>query len=265
MRKVLHQFLKWFPTAVCASTVAIAAVWEEARDWIGTQAVWAWGLMADPWIAAAVLGVVAAYIVAIIVTGQEPGPRQAHEVKFMPLYRAVRWLAQESEWAARYPAASDHKWVMRADSELQSALSTGSLLAWGYYKADGVVADAGPSLIPQDFWRRANWNSHHMVGPEPPTHIWRNSVDGGGVYRRVVLDSAAVKALWPRRSRWAALRRRSPVDRLSKAARRNGNDGYEAIWREQDAYYRHMEGTEPYGAFSFLFDSPTPSKLDDDE
>jgi hypothetical protein len=69
MRKIVHDFLKWAPVALGAGAIAIAGVWEAAKDWIAGQAVWAWSKMSDPWIAAFVVLAVLAYIAAIIWAG----------------------------------------------------------------------------------------------------------------------------------------------------------------------------------------------------
>lgn len=174
---------------------------------------------------------------------------------YMPLHRAVRWLVQHSIWAAAYPPALDDQWVQQADTEFQSTLSTGRLKAWGIFKPHLQDAEAALSEIPADFWRHAQWNSHHMVTGEPPTHIWRDSAHGGGAYRRVVLLSDDVRTVWPRRSRLAAVLRRSPTERIDRT-------GYGDIWRRQDAYYDKLRRRPAYGAFDALFESPTPSQID---
>lgn len=72
---LLHQFLKWLPTAAAAGGVAIAAVWTEARDWLAQQALQGWYHMTDPWIALLLAGIFAIYIWALIYTGSKPGPK----------------------------------------------------------------------------------------------------------------------------------------------------------------------------------------------
>ena len=184
----------------------------------------------------------------------------ASGAQWLPLYRAVRWIAADSVWAAEYPAERDHNWVSQVDIEFQSALSTGRLRAWGFYKPYLGDSDSGLSEIPLDYWRKAQWNSHQMVHQEPPTHVWRNSGDGGGQYRRVVVDGAEVRRLWPRRSMWAIWTGRSPIDRISKKA---GGGGYKDIWRRQDEYYDRLRHRSPFGVMDSMFDSSTPSILDE--
>lgn len=75
MRGVVHKFLLWLPGSLGAGAVAVAAVWEEAKNWITQQVIWGWAQMSNPWIAAAVIFAVCAYIFAIIWTGRDiPGP-----------------------------------------------------------------------------------------------------------------------------------------------------------------------------------------------
>jgi len=71
VRKLVHKFLIWFPVAVFSGGIAIAELWGEAKVWITEQVLWAWSEASDPWITTLLVGVVAAYIVAILWTGQE--------------------------------------------------------------------------------------------------------------------------------------------------------------------------------------------------
>ena len=75
MRRFVHDFLKWFPAAIAGGAVAIAAVWSEAKDWIAQQVALGCSQMTDPWIAFFVLVSIAAYLAAIIWTGQERKPK----------------------------------------------------------------------------------------------------------------------------------------------------------------------------------------------
>ena len=75
MRRFVHDFLKWFPVAIGGGAIAIAGVWSDARDWIGAEAIRVWSQMSDPWIAVLVVVSVAAYVAAIIWTGQERKPK----------------------------------------------------------------------------------------------------------------------------------------------------------------------------------------------
>jgi hypothetical protein len=74
MRRFVHDFLKWFPPAVGGGGLAVAAVWEKARDWIASEVTWAWLQMSNPWIAFFVIVAVVAYVGAILWTGQERKP-----------------------------------------------------------------------------------------------------------------------------------------------------------------------------------------------
>lgn len=76
MRRFVHDFLKWFPTAIVGGGLAIAAVWTGAKDWIAVKITWAWFQMSDPWIAFFVLVSIAAYVAAIVWTGKERSPKE---------------------------------------------------------------------------------------------------------------------------------------------------------------------------------------------
>ncbi len=71
MRRFVHDFLKWFPAAIGGGAIATAAVWTGAKDWIAFQVAWAWAQMSSPWVAFFALFSIAAYVAAIIWTGQE--------------------------------------------------------------------------------------------------------------------------------------------------------------------------------------------------
>jgi hypothetical protein len=71
MQRFVHDFLKWFPVAMGGGAIAVAGVWSQAKDWIATEVIWAWAQMSDPWIAFFVVMSGAAYVGAIIWTGQE--------------------------------------------------------------------------------------------------------------------------------------------------------------------------------------------------
>lgn len=87
MRKFLHDFLKWFPAALCGGLVAVSAVWSPARDWIAARAVWAWSAMSDPWIAFFMVVVLAVYVAAIIWSGDKDakGGGDTHIHNYAPL------------------------------------------------------------------------------------------------------------------------------------------------------------------------------------
>ena len=71
MRRFVHDFLKWFPTALVGGALAVAALWTKAKDWIAEISAWGWAHMSDPFIALILVVALAAYIAAIIWTGQE--------------------------------------------------------------------------------------------------------------------------------------------------------------------------------------------------
>jgi hypothetical protein len=83
MWRLIHDFLKWAPAALCGSALAIAAIWEGAKNWIGSLVALGWTQMSDPWVAAFVLFFVLTYVVAIMWTGK----------------RAARNFEVVSEWS----------------------------------------------------------------------------------------------------------------------------------------------------------------------
>lgn len=87
-RKFVHEFLKWLPIALGGGVVSVSAVWDGPKKWLGEQTTWAWHEMGDPWIAGAVLFLLAGYVAAIIWTGQPrvPGPVSAPALKRDQLY-----------------------------------------------------------------------------------------------------------------------------------------------------------------------------------
>lgn len=161
----------------------------------------------------------------------------------MPLHEAARHIARDSVWAANYPAQLDDQWITRVDQELMSKLMMGHVRAFGIYKPDGDVSVMGTKEIPLGFFDHAEWYSSHLCTQEPPSHMWRSSQHGGGVYRRVKLNRRQVEDAWPHRSLLQRLRRRSPVERI----------GYDATFRQQDEHYRQLEaGTHGLNAIDEL-------------
>jgi hypothetical protein len=100
MRWFLHDFLKWFPAAACGGSIAVSAVWTQARDWISAQAVWAWSAMNDPWIAFFVVFGLIAYAATIIWSGNknEHGSGDTH------IHHHYQTLPEKLEQALAKPA-----------------------------------------------------------------------------------------------------------------------------------------------------------------
>ena len=136
----------------------------------------------------------------------------------MPLHHAALYVARQSKWAANSSASLDGHWITRVDAELISALRAGGLRAFGEYRPDAQNAEQGWREIPREFFDYAEWRSDRLGSDNPPSHMWRSSTRGGGMYLWVRLDRRQVESLWPRRSLWQRLRGKSPVDRWVKAS-----------------------------------------------
>lgn len=70
LRQSAHQFLKWLPAAVGGSTLAVAGIWVNVRDWIGLKAGEIWNRMDDPWTSGPLVISVLIYVGATVWTGQ---------------------------------------------------------------------------------------------------------------------------------------------------------------------------------------------------
>ena len=146
----------------------------------------------------------------------------------MPLYRVVRYVGEQSEWAAKQEARHDEKWIERVDPEVQTKLINGEIAAFGIFRPYLKPSGRGHAKIKPEFWENADWHSSHMVLADPPTHIWHSSSHGGGIYTDVKLDSRQVERAWPKMSFWDRVRGKSPVAR---------SGGYREIWKKQDERY----------------------------
>lgn len=157
-----------------------------------------------------------------------------------PLHLACRWIVRDSVWAANYPKDRDDEWVSAVRDELMSKVTLGRIELFGRLseqgRPDSVIQHVAPS-----FKGRANWHCEWLVTSEPPTHMW--SEGSGQVYRSVMLDGRQMRRVWPKRSIWSQLRRKSPIERI-------GN--YSPIFAEQDRQYREKNGYFPT-PFAALF------------
>lgn len=159
----------------------------------------------------------------------------------IPLYKVCQYIARDSNWAASYKARDDD-WVGKVDSELQSKLLLGAVCAFGIYRPDHGPTQSAHNIIPRDVFEYAKWKSQDLVSENPPTHFWRDSGRGGGIWANVMLNRAQVETAWPRRSLLKKMTRQSPVERI---------DGleYRRIFAEQDKHYKASEAapTQSYG------------------
>ena len=145
----------------------------------------------------------------------------------MPLHRACRWIARDSQWAAKFSPDHDDKWVSSVKDELMSKMLMGRLEFFGQRRVRGDNTQPLAHMIPA-FKSEADWDASKLATAEPPTHMW-STRSGGDVYYRVMLDSAQVKAVWPKRRLWARLKRQSPIERIGD---------YTGLFRTQDENYK---------------------------
>ena len=71
MWRLIHDFLKWAPGALFGASLAAAAIWDGAKQWIGGQVAMGWTQIGDPWVGIIVLFSVIAYIAAVVWTGKK--------------------------------------------------------------------------------------------------------------------------------------------------------------------------------------------------
>lgn len=177
----------------------------------------------------------------LIKTWLRPSFEPKKRAVFIPLYQAARWIARDSKWAATFHKGNDDDWISLVKCELQSHLLAGDLKAWGHYQALGEDPSDIRSEIPREFWEHANWNSHCLINEVPPISASTRSEHGRDNYEDVVMDQNEIRLLWPKRSVWAALLGKSPVERNDRSDKKHPIDHYKfglkKIWKAQDVNY----------------------------
>ena len=98
----------------------------------------------------------------------------------------------------------------------------GHLQAFGTFTDHSEPLDSGPSIIPVEFLRQAQWNSDKLATEDPPRSM--RKISGVGTYFQVSLDKRQLEKLWKPRSIWSRMRKHSPVERI----------GLRAIFEAQD-------------------------------
>ena len=243
--RIVHDTLKWLWPALFAGiaslggiAVAAAQVWPEAKTAVGKLFATGIVMLTAPstWCALAVL--IVAWLALFIWTGHKMAGSKGWQepVPDTPLHHAIRYIARDTAWAAAYPSEADGRWIIRADTELISALRGGRLTAFGEHWPAKGQRQRHSSQIPQDYFAYVQWHSERMVTKNAPTHFWRDAEHGGGMYLWVRLSRDQLEAVWRRRSLLHRLARRSPFERW---LRESGSLGAECI-REQDYIYRQL-------------------------
>lgn len=145
----------------------------------------------------------------------------------MWLYEVLRYVARDSRWASRQPPLGD-TWPEAIRDEVLREFSSGSLVAYGRrYMPDKEQA---PRNIKPDFWRNASTLNASAVMADNSTKHGLHS-DNGEAYTEIYFDKKAVKAVWPRRSLLARLRKRSPPEA----------SGTDLEWAKQDSSHDAQE------------------------
>lgn len=235
MWKVINKILWALPMALIVIALGAGAAWPKANDWIGTAFALGWSNMDRLWFVIPVLSLFAIYICLLWFSGRDRPNGNASRTPNpdMPLHAALRWIARDSVWAENYPIARDDEWVRRVDQEFRSKWKIGRIEIFG---CRGDINAPIEHLVPA-MKDTGEYLAHNLVSDEPPTHMWSDTFrDSNGrviVYYRVHLDSRDIKKIWPKRSFWSKIRRKSPIERIG---------GYEEIFRKQDEYYFNQDG-----------------------
>ena len=159
-------------------------------------------------------------------TGRQTArPQSSNE--WVPLYKAIQWIARDSVWAASY-AEADDEWAERAQRVLVSALSMGQIGSTGIKKVVGYT-NAGLTEIPKEEWQRAELITKNLSFeiPVAEMRLPRYTEQDPGMYVDPRVDRNAMRRLWPRRSLLARWRRNSPVERLDLVS----------LFEKQDQWY----------------------------
>lgn len=243
MRRVAHGFLCRFPlwlfgAVATAAGLAIAAaqVWAGARTFV--EAIYASLLVVanSSYSLLIALLIVGAWLLACYLT--RPIYRHGAARATMPLSVAAWHIARRSQWAERYPPENDDQWISSLNREIRDKLGTSSLRAWGRLAPDHRLGDSGPSKIPADYWANANLTLWQLCSEQEP---WGSEHNERGGYSDIHFDPREVYAVWPRRSLWAHITRKSPVERIEKAARRKGETTYADLEKAQRENYRRHQ------------------------
>jgi hypothetical protein len=145
----------------------------------------------------------------------------------MWLYAMLRYVARDSRWASRQPSPGD-AWSEAIRDEVLRQFSSGSLVAYGRrYMPD---KERAPRSIEPDFWRNVStFPALDVMADNSAKHSLHS--DNGEAYTEIYFDKKAVKAVWPRRSLLARLRRRSPPEAC----------GTDLEWAKRDAAHAPQE------------------------
>jgi hypothetical protein len=135
---------------------------------------------------------------------------------------ALRYLASRSRWAAK--DSRDDDWVTRQHREVLDALSIGRVTAFGRRYSPNAEREFALSPIPAEFWRTAHLGVFEIMNERSTQQTVHSVKPGGPAYTEIFFDRGQLRQVWPPRSCWAALTRRSPAER-----RGNAQD-----WRERD-------------------------------
>lgn len=146
----------------------------------------------------------------------------------MPFHMACRWIARDSVWAANFDPADDGRWVSLVYNEFMSKMMMGRFQLFGERRPPNGSVQPLSHMV-SAFKEVAAWDASKLATSEPPSHMWA-TVSGGEVYYQVMVDKAEIMKVWPRKSLFSRLKRRSPVERF-------GGYDYGGKFAEQDLAY----------------------------
>jgi hypothetical protein len=153
-----------------------------------------------------------------------------------PIHQAARYIISESAWAAKLPPDADDDWVVLVSREILSALACGRVRAWGRLRHTMGMTQEQTIPIPLADLQEVEWVKDHQLVTDVPPHTLK-ILNTERNYHRVKLNRRQVQEEWPRRSVWAKLRGRSPIDRWNEKAKESGKAGYIETFAKQDANY----------------------------
>lgn len=136
--------------------------------------------------------------------------------KRIPLREALWYLAENAEWGTASKLSAED-WEKRVIQELHDRLSYGDIMSWGVHRyVTGGGGDRGPSDIPTTFWKAATATEDWKISdPDNPYSFAYAVIDGRSEnYTEIMIDEAALKALYPPRGWLSKWFRKTPIETI---------------------------------------------------
>lgn len=159
----------------------------------------------------------------------------------IPFRNAVRRLALHSEWGLSYaiPKESWRTWQEDLKREVLHRLTESPPRAHGIRTAAGEPEDSAPTLIPPDFWAKADFKPEHMLVDNQTGMVWQKGDPCPLLYMDVAITRDDVDRLWPalsnrrragRVSAFAALAREWHDQQEDVRVNSNPGVGFDVEW-----------------------------------